>query len=91
VPRVKRANRLVQRLAALHERLPFRRIRQLRDHPGEESKHSAPLHKIKSANRRHADECADQCRADKILSPGRLNQQHYSEQRERGLREYAQS
>jgi len=82
---------LVERLASLHERLPFRRIRQLRDHSGEESKHSKPLHKIKSADRSHADEGADHCWADKILSPGRLDQEHYPKQRKRGLREYAQS
>jgi hypothetical protein len=69
-PRVKHANRLVQRLATLHERLPFRRIRQLRDHPGEESKHSAPLHKVKSADRRHSDERADDGRAEETSLAG---------------------
>ena len=47
-PGIKRANGPIERLAALHQRVPLWRIRQARYDAGEKTEHSQPLHKVET-------------------------------------------
>jgi len=69
--------------------LPFRRIRQLRDHSGEKAEHAAVLHKIKTADRHDTDHGADNCRPDEISLAGCVHQKDNPKHRESRLRENA--
>src|SRR5438552_17073742 len=70
--------------------MPFRGMREPRNHPREEPKHPEALDKIKTANSRNADNNSNQRRTDEILLTGRVYQEHDSKQGIRSLGKHAQ-
>ena len=59
----------------MNQRMPVIRIRELRNHLADKTKHSQALDKIEPNDRENSDHCSDQCRADKALVPGCANNQ----------------
>jgi len=57
--RVQFSNCLIQCVAALPERMPFRRISQLRDDHSDETKHSQPLDNVEPDNGNDPDQRSD--------------------------------
>ena len=74
----------------MDERLPFGRIRQLRNHSGKKTEHAAALNKIESGHRRDPDGNANDCRPNEISLAGCVYKKDNAEQRERGLGENSQ-
>src|SRR4030095_9808675 len=86
-PRIQSANRLVEAVAAVHQRMPIVRIRQPRNYLADEAKHSQSLDDIKADDRENSDHCSDQRRAHKSLASGYGNNQAQPQQRKKNLDE----
>src|SRR5207249_6033194 len=89
-PGVKHANGLIERLAALHQRMPLRRIRQARYDASEETEHSQPLHEVETRNTENTDERSDQSWTNEISLSSYTDKQCQPKHGECGLRENAQ-
>ena len=84
------ANRLIQALAAVHQRMPVIRIRQPRNRLPDKAKHPQPLGDIEPDDGEYPDHGSDQRRADKALVSCYAHNQAESQQRKTDLDKNAQ-
>src|SRR5438105_3962741 len=54
-PGIEHANGTIERLSALHQRVPLRRIRQARYYASKKTEHSQPLHEVETQNTKNTD------------------------------------
>src|SRR5256886_16528821 len=78
-PGVKHANGPIERLAALHQRMPLRRIRQARYDASEKTEHSQPLHEVETRNTENTDERSDQSWTNEIFLSSYIDKQRQPE------------